>query len=93
MATDSGKPPRYHYFDYYVNYIISTKFYKQFILTYRTSMIPLIVHVPSTRSNPIAARAAPAWLSGSIFLVAGFGVVLGLLGIVILILILYIYKQ
>ncbi|XP_014295859.1 protocadherin Fat 4 isoform X1 [Microplitis demolitor] len=59
----------------------------------RTSMIPLIVHVPSTRSNPIAARAAPAWLSGSIFLVAGFGVVLGLLGIVILILILYIYKQ
>ncbi|XP_034941615.1 protocadherin-8 isoform X2 [Chelonus insularis] len=58
----------------------------------RTSMIPLIVHLPNARA-PIAARAAPSWLSGSVFLVAVFGVVLGLLGVVILILILYIYKQ
>lgn len=56
-------------------------------------MIPLIVHLPNSRSQPIAARAAPAWLNGSIFLVAVFGVVLGLLGVVILVLILYIYKQ
>lgn len=62
-------------------------------LFFRTSMIPLIVHLPNTRSPPIAARAAPAWLNGSIFLVAVFGVVLGLLGVVILVLILYIYKQ
>ncbi|KAG8041646.1 hypothetical protein G9C98_002939 [Cotesia typhae] len=59
----------------------------------RTSMIPLIVHLPNTRSSPIAARASPPWISSSIFLIAAFGVVLGLLGIVILILILYIYKH
>ncbi|XP_044014866.1 protocadherin Fat 4 isoform X2 [Aphidius gifuensis] len=60
----------------------------------RTSMIPLIVHIPSgLQSPPLAARAAPVWLNGSILLVAVFGVVLGLLGVVILILILYIYKQ
>uniref|UniRef100_A0A0C9R2N1 Stan protein n=1 Tax=Fopius arisanus TaxID=64838 RepID=A0A0C9R2N1_9HYME len=59
----------------------------------RTSMIPLIVHIPPNARSPIAARAAPAWLNGSILLVAVFGVVLGLLGVVILILILYIYKQ
>lgn len=57
-------------------------------------MIPLIVHIPSgLQSPPLAARAAPIWLNGSILLVAVFGVVLGLLGVVILILILYIYKQ
>ncbi|XP_063986615.1 protocadherin Fat 4 isoform X2 [Diachasmimorpha longicaudata] len=59
----------------------------------RTSMIPLIVHIPPNARSPLAARAAPAWLNGSILLVAVFGVVLGLLGVVILILILYIYKQ
>jgi hypothetical protein len=56
-------------------------------------MIPVIVHIPNGGSLPIAARAAPAWLGSSVLLVAIFGAVLGLLGVVILILILYIYKQ
>ncbi|XP_024879634.1 protocadherin beta-11-like [Temnothorax curvispinosus] len=59
----------------------------------RSSMIPVIVHIPNGGSLPIAARAAPAWLGGSVLLVAIFGAVLGLLGVVILILILYIYKH
>ena len=57
------------------------------------SMIPVIVHIPNSGSLPIAARAAPAWLGSSVLLVAIFGAVLGLLGVVILILILYIYKH
>lgn len=56
-------------------------------------MIPVIVHVPNSGSLPIAARAAPAWLGGSVLLVAVFGAVLGLLGVIILVLILYIYKK
>lgn len=56
-------------------------------------MVPVIVHLPSAGSLPIAARAAPAWLGSSVLLVAVFGGVLGLLGVVILVLILYIYKQ
>ena len=56
-------------------------------------MIPVIVHLPGTAAMPVAARAAPAWLGSSVLLVAVFGAVLGLLGVVILILILYIYKQ
>lgn len=57
-------------------------------------MIPVIVHLPDIASTtPVAARAAPAWLGSSVLLVAVFGAVLGLLGVVILILILYIYKQ
>lgn len=63
------------------------------IVYYSTSMIPVIVHLPNTGVVPIAARAAPAWLGSSVLLVAIFGAVLGLLGVVILILILYIYKQ
>ncbi|XP_043285422.1 protocadherin-like wing polarity protein stan [Venturia canescens] len=59
----------------------------------RTSMIPVIVHLPNAASLPIAARAAPAWLGSSVLLIAIFGAVLGLLGVVILILILYIYKH
>ncbi|KYQ57714.1 Protocadherin Fat 4 [Trachymyrmex zeteki] len=59
----------------------------------RSSMIPVIVHIPNAGSLPIAARAAPAWLGSSVLLVAIFGAVLGLLGVVILILILYIYKH
>ncbi|XP_031775715.1 protocadherin-16 isoform X3 [Apis florea] len=59
----------------------------------RSSMIPVIVHVPNSGSLPIAARAAPAWLGGSVLLVAVFGAVLGLLGVIILVLILYIYKN
>ncbi|XP_066596729.1 protocadherin beta-10 isoform X2 [Prorops nasuta] len=59
----------------------------------RSSMIPIIVHMPQTGSLPIAARAAPAWLGSSVLLIAVFGAVLGLLGVVILILILYIYKH
>ncbi|XP_018353718.1 PREDICTED: protocadherin Fat 4-like [Trachymyrmex septentrionalis] len=59
----------------------------------RSSMIPVIVHIPNGGSLPIAARAAPAWLGSSVLLVAIFGAVLGLLGVVILILILYIYKH
>ncbi|XP_006625120.1 protocadherin Fat 4 isoform X2 [Apis dorsata] len=59
----------------------------------RSSMIPVIVHVPNSGSLPIAARAAPAWLGSSVLLVAVFGAVLGLLGVIILVLILYIYKN
>ncbi|XP_017878251.1 protocadherin Fat 4 [Ceratina calcarata] len=59
----------------------------------RSSMIPVIVHIPSSGSLPIAARAAPAWLGSSVLLVAVFGAVLGLLGVIILVLILYIYKN
>nr|XP_033333773.1 protocadherin Fat 4 [Megalopta genalis] len=59
----------------------------------RSSMIPVIVHIPNTGSLPIAARAAPAWLGSSVLLVAVFGAVLGLLGVIILVLILYIYKH
>ncbi|XP_046595411.1 protocadherin Fat 4 [Neodiprion lecontei] len=59
----------------------------------RSSMVPVIVHLPNTGSLPIAARAAPAWLGSSVLLVAVFGAVLGLLGVVILVLILYIYKH
>ncbi|XP_015587914.1 protocadherin Fat 4 [Cephus cinctus] len=59
----------------------------------RSSMVPVIVHVPNSGSLPIAARAAPAWLGSSVLLVAVFGAVLGLLGVVILVLILYIYKH
>ncbi|XP_008203226.1 protocadherin Fat 4 isoform X2 [Nasonia vitripennis] len=59
----------------------------------RSSMIPVIVHLPSAGATPVAARAAPAWLGSSVLLVAVFGAVLGLLGVVILILILYIYKH
>ncbi|XP_033220193.1 protocadherin Fat 4 isoform X2 [Belonocnema kinseyi] len=59
----------------------------------RSSMIPVIVHLPNAGSIPIAARAAPAWLGSSVLLVAVFGGVLGLLGVVILILIMYIYKN
>ncbi|XP_034194591.1 protocadherin Fat 4-like Cad96Ca isoform X1 [Osmia lignaria lignaria] len=59
----------------------------------RSSMIPVIVHIPNSGSLPIAARAAPAWLGSSVLLVAVFGAVLGLLGVIILILILYIYKH
>lgn len=56
-------------------------------------MIPVIVHIPNSGSLPIAARAAPAWLGSSVLLVAVFGAVLGLLGVIILVLILYIYKK
>ena len=73
------------------NHIESTCSCNAFFL--RTSMIPVIVHLPSTGSLPVAARAAPAWLGTSVLLFAIFGAVLGLLGVVILILILYIYKQ
>ncbi|XP_076238326.1 protocadherin Fat 4-like Cad96Ca [Calliopsis andreniformis] len=59
----------------------------------RSSMIPVIVHIPNSGSLPIAARAAPAWLGSSVLLVAVFGAVLGLLGVIILALILYIYKH
>ncbi|KZC13466.1 Protocadherin-like wing polarity protein stan, partial [Dufourea novaeangliae] len=59
----------------------------------RSSMIPVIVHIPNSGSLPIAARAAPAWLGSSVLLVAVFGAVLGLLGVIILVLILYIYKH
>ncbi|XP_043590753.1 protocadherin-like wing polarity protein stan [Bombus pyrosoma] len=59
----------------------------------RSSMIPVIVHIPNSGSLPIAARAAPAWLGSSVLLVAVFGAVLGLLGVIILVLILYIYKN
>ncbi|XP_020711397.2 protocadherin Fat 4 [Athalia rosae] len=59
----------------------------------RSSMVPVIVHLPNAGSLPIAARAAPAWLGSSVLLVAVFGAVLGLLGVVILVLILYIYKH
>ncbi|KAI4489536.1 hypothetical protein M0802_011071, partial [Mischocyttarus mexicanus] len=59
----------------------------------RSSMVPVIVHIPNGASLPVAARAAPAWLGSSVLLVAVFGAVLGLLGVVILILILYIYKH
>ncbi|XP_076763185.1 protocadherin Fat 4-like Cad96Ca [Xylocopa sonorina] len=59
----------------------------------RSSMIPVIVHVPNSGSLPIAARAAPAWLGSSVLLVAVFAAVLGLLGVIILVLILYIYKN
>lgn len=59
----------------------------------RSSMVPVIVHLPTAGSLPIAARAAPAWLGSSVLLVAVFGAVLGLLGVVILVLILYIYKH
>ncbi|XP_076288618.1 protocadherin Fat 4-like Cad96Ca isoform X2 [Lasioglossum baleicum] len=59
----------------------------------RSSMIPVIVHIPNTGSLPIAARAAPAWLGSSVLLVAVFAAVLGLLGVIILVLILYIYKH
>jgi len=60
---------------------------------FRFHKVPVTVHVPNDGSLPIAARAAPAWLGSSVLLVAIFGAVLGLLGVVILILILYIYKQ
>lgn len=56
-------------------------------------MVPVIVHLPLSGSMPIAARAAPAWLGSSVLLIAVFGSVLGILGVVILVLILYIYKQ
>ncbi|XP_011503824.1 PREDICTED: protocadherin-16 [Ceratosolen solmsi marchali] len=59
----------------------------------RSSMIPVIVHLPKTESTTFAARGIPAWLGSSVLLVAVFGVVLGLLGVIILILILYIYKH
>ncbi|XP_043251458.1 protocadherin-like wing polarity protein stan [Colletes gigas] len=59
----------------------------------RSSMIPVIVHIPNSGSLPVAARAAPAWLGSSVLLVAVFGAVLGLLGVIILVLILYIYKH
>lgn len=59
----------------------------------RSSMIPVIVHLPNNGIVPIAARASPAWLTSSVLLVAVFGGVLGLLGVVILILIMYIYKN
>ncbi|XP_014472129.1 PREDICTED: cadherin-8 [Dinoponera quadriceps] len=59
----------------------------------RSSMIPIIVHIPNGGSLPVAARAAPAWLGSSVLLIAIFAAVLGLLGVVILILILYIYKH
>ena len=69
------------------------KIFIKMYLIYRSSMIPVIVHLPNAGIMPLAARAAPAWLGSSVLLVAVFGAVLGLLGVVILILILYIYKQ
>lgn len=78
----------------HINIIFNNVYIIIIIYCYSSSMIPLIVHIPSNlQSPPLAARAAPVWLNGSILLVAVFGVVLGLLGVVILILILYIYKQ
>ncbi|KAL7302437.1 hypothetical protein TKK_0005089 [Trichogramma kaykai] len=59
----------------------------------RSTMIPVIVHLPNTGTILEAARTAPTWLGSSVLLVAVFGAVLGLLGVVILILILYIYKH
>ncbi|KAG7199209.1 hypothetical protein KM043_018080 [Ampulex compressa] len=59
----------------------------------RSSMVPVIVHIPNNGILPIAARAAPAWLGNGVLLVAIFGAILGLLGVIILVLILYIYKN
>jgi F0F1-type ATP synthase membrane subunit c/vacuolar-type H+-ATPase subunit K len=56
-------------------------------------MIPVIVHLPNVELTSAAAKAASAWLSSSVLLVAVFGAVLGILGVIILILIIYIYKQ